>query len=192
MTRRRRLEWNANAPAALVTPRGRPRRSSSMTPTPYPGRATGHVKLVQRKRGDQWYMKYRLPDGRQVQKRLGPAWDGPGRPPHGSYTRRMADEELQAVLTDARRGTLAGMSSTGATFRDAAAEYLRYVEEVRKIDIATMKDYRGVINSYLLDEFGDEPLEAITPDTIDAYKERLISKGRLSARVIVRHLTVLH
>jgi hypothetical protein len=50
--------------------------------------ATGHVKLVRRKRGDQFYVKYRLPDGRQLQKRLGAAWTGPGRPPEGFYTRR--------------------------------------------------------------------------------------------------------
>jgi len=41
-------------------------------------------------------------------------------------------------------------------------------------------------------EFGPRPLESITPDMIDVYKERLIGEGRLSARVIVRHLTVLH
>jgi integrase len=155
-------------------------------------RVSGHVRRVKRKRGDQWYVKYRLPDGRQVQKRLGPAWDGPGRPPDGHYTRRTAEEALQAILTDARRGTLAGMVMTGATFRDAAAEYLRYVEQVRKIDRATAKDYRGVIDGYLLDEFGEEALEAITPDMIDRYKERLITEGTLSNRVIVRHLTVLH
>jgi integrase len=124
--------------------------------------ATGHIKRVRRKRGDQWYVKYRLPDGRQVQKRLGPAWDGPGRPPEDHYTRRTAEEALQAILTDARRGTLGGQTVTGARFRDAAAEYLRYVEHVRQIDIATVKDYRGVIDGYLLDEFGDEPLESIT------------------------------
>jgi integrase len=39
---------------------------------------------------------------------------------------------------------------------------------------------------------GSLTLDAITPDTIDAYKERLIAEGRLSARTIVRHLTVLH
>jgi integrase len=49
-----------------------------------------------------------------------------------------------------------------------------------------------VIDGYLLPEFGDRPLESITPDSIDAYKERMITEGRLSARVIVRHLTVLH
>jgi integrase len=155
-------------------------------------RVSGHVKRAKRKRGDQWYVKYRPPDGRQVQKRLGPVWDGPGRPPEGFYTRRTAEEALQAILVDARRGTLAGLPSSGATFRDATAEYLRYVEQVRKIDIATVKDYRGVIDGYLLAEFGDEPLESITPDMIDVYKERLIAEGRLSSRVIVRHLTVLH
>ena len=29
---------------------------------------TGHVFRVERKRGVSWYAKYRLPDGRQVQK----------------------------------------------------------------------------------------------------------------------------
>jgi integrase len=153
---------------------------------------SGHVKRVKRKRGDQWYVKYRLPDGRQVQKRLGPAWDGPGRPPDGHYTSRTAEEALQTILADARRGTLPGQIATGATFRDAAAEYLRYVEHVRQIDEATVKDYRGVVEGYLLAEFGDQRLEVVTPDAIDAYKERLIAEGRLSNRVIVRHLTVLH
>ena len=31
---------------------------------------TGHVFHVERKRGAAWYAKYRLADGRQVQKRL--------------------------------------------------------------------------------------------------------------------------
>ena len=49
-----------------------------------------------------------------------------------------------------------------------------------------------MINGYLLAEFGETALEAITPDLIDPYKERLIHEGRLSNRTIVRHLTVLH
>ena len=35
-------------------------------------------------------------------------------------------------------------------------------------------------------------LDAVTPDLVDAYKERLIKEGRLSNRTITRHLTVLH
>ena len=101
-------------------------------------RATGHVKLARRKRGDQWYVKYRRPDGRQVERKLGPAWTGNGRPPAGYYTRRTAEEALQAILTDVRRGARR-TDGTGATFADAAAEYLRYVEHVRQIDAATVR-----------------------------------------------------
>lgn len=153
---------------------------------------SGSVRIIKRKRGDQWYMHYRLVDGRQVKKRLGPAWSERSRPPAGFYTRKSAEAALRETLADAQRGTLAGAERTGATFRDAAAEYLRYVEEVRQIDEKTARDYRGVIDGYLSKEFDDIAVEAVTPDAIDAYKERLISEGNLSNRTIVRHLTVLH
>ena len=42
---------------------------------------SGHVFRANRKRGPVWYAKYRLPDGRQVQRRIGPAWSERGRPP---------------------------------------------------------------------------------------------------------------
>lgn len=154
---------------------------------------SGHVYLAKRKRGDQWYAKYRLPNGRQVQRRLGPAWTDRSRPPASHYTRKAAEAELQAILTDARRGSLPGSQQLGATFGDAAAEYLRYVGEVRQIDPSTLADYRGVIDGYLLKEFGaDTPLDTITPEPIEAYRDRLMAAGRLSNRTIVRHLTVLH
>ena len=39
------------------------------------GAPCGHVHRVERRRGGPlWYVKYRLPDGRQVQRVLGPAW----------------------------------------------------------------------------------------------------------------------
>ena len=154
---------------------------------------SGNVRIVKRKRGDQWYVKYRA-GGKQVEKRLGPAWRGRGRPPEGHFTRKKAEQALQAILTDARRGTLAGMTSSGAMFDDAAAEYLRFAKDVRQIDAKTLSDYRGVIHGdgYLLAEFGDIPIERISPDMVDSYKERLIAEEKLSNRTIVRHLTVLH
>ena len=112
-------------------------------------RATGHVKLVERKRGDQWYVRHRRPDGRQIERKLGPAWTGNGRPLAGYYTRRTAEEALQGILTDLRRG-VGGSDGTGATFADAAAEYLRYVEHVRQVGAVTVRDYRGVVDGYLL------------------------------------------
>ncbi len=157
-------------------------------------RVSGHVFLKEGKRGSVWYAKYRLPDGRQVQKKLGPAWTKRGKPAEGYLTERMAQEALDEILTDARRGTLENTRRSGAVFRDASAEYLRFVADVRKLDAGTVRDYRGVIEGegYLNDTFGDDPIEAITPDDIDGYKEGLIAEGELSNRTIVRHLTVLH
>ena len=62
---------------------------------------------------------------------------------------------------------------------------------MRRVDPGTLGDYRGVIDGYLLDEFGTIAIER-SPPMIDAYKERLIAEGKLSNRTIVRHLTVLH
>ncbi len=155
-------------------------------------RVSGHVNVRKGKRGNVFYAKYRLPDGRQVQQRLGPVWTSAGRPPSGFYTRRTAELALAAILTDARRGTLAGMRRIEATFADAAAEYLRYVERVRQREASTVRDYRYVIDGYLLPAFGERRLDAITADDIDAYKERLLAERTLSNRSILRHLTVLH
>jgi hypothetical protein len=50
--------------------------------------ASGHVFCVKRKRGPQWYCKYRI-GGKQIQKRLGPAWTvGGPRPTVTSRARR--------------------------------------------------------------------------------------------------------
>lgn len=171
-------------------------------------RASGHTKLVEGKRGAVWYVKYRYPDAsapggiRQTTKALGPAWKERGRPPAGYFTKKTAKDALDELLADARRGTLEGVGRSGATFEDAAAEYLRFVQDVRQIDAATVDDYRGVIHGYLLDNdrlaelgvqpWADRPVEAITADDVEAYKEALVAAGKLSSRTIVRHLTVLH
>ena len=118
--------------------------------------------------------------------------DRAGETAAGHYTKKLAEEALREILTDAQRGTLAGLDKSGVTFADAAAEFVRYASDVRQVDDVTVRDYRGVIDGYLLDAFGSEPLESITPDMIDSYKEDLIAERRLSNRTIVRHLTVLH
>ena len=71
-------------------------------------RVTGHVALRRRKRGAVYYLRYRLTDGHQVQKLLGPAHVGKGKPRAGYYTRKQAEDALANVLADARRGTLEG------------------------------------------------------------------------------------
>lgn len=157
-------------------------------------RVTGHVRLVDRKAGPVWYAKWRDASGHQTQRKLGPAHTGRGRPAAGCYTQRTAQEALDAILTDARRGTVAAhvQRAPGVTFADAAAEFLRYVANVRQREPGTVGDYRSVIDGYLLAAFGARQVDEITADMIDAYKERLLAEGRLSNRTIVRHLTVLH
>jgi integrase len=110
---------------------------------------TGHVFRVERARGPAWYMKYRLPDGRHVQKKLGPAWTERGRPPAGYFTKRLAEDALRWTLDEARRGTLPGMMQTGATFADAAAEYLRYIEQDRGRKPSTLRGYQSAIEQWL-------------------------------------------
>lgn len=114
---------------------------------------TGHVFRVERARGLVWYAKYRLPDGRQVQRKVGPAWSERGRPPAGYFTTRLAEAWLRDVLDQARRGTLASSVRTGATFADAAAEWLRYIEHDRGRKPSTVEGYRSIVRSELLPAF---------------------------------------
>jgi len=130
---------------------------------------TGHVFRVERARGPVWYAKYRLPDGRQVQKKLGPAWTDRGRPATGYFTKRLAEHWLRDVLDQARRGTLPGMVRTGATFADAATEYLRYVEHDRGRKPSTVRGYRSAIEAHLLPAFGSMAIEDVTLEAIERW-----------------------
>lgn len=159
-----------------------------------PSRVTGHLLLRERRSGPVYYLHYRLPDGRQVQKKLGPAWTEKGRPADGYFTRKMAEAELRAVLVDAERGTLAGSQPrSGRTFEDACAEWLRYVESEKQRRPSTVRDYRNTVNGVLLPEFGkDTRVEAITTRRIDEWRERLLDEGKLSRRTIQKYLVLLH
>src|SRR5215213_11555700 len=97
-------------------------------------RVSGHLAVVKRKRGDQWYARYRLPDGRTKQTLLGAVRKKGqrGRVPEGSLTERMAEDRLNDLLADARRGLLPERSDpSGATFKDAVEEWLRFVKAER-------------------------------------------------------------
>jgi hypothetical protein len=53
---------------------------------------------------------------------------------------------------------LPGQVRTGATFGDAAAEWLRFIEEDRERKPSTLVDYRSALNPHLLPAFGERPL----------------------------------
>jgi integrase len=138
---------------------------------------SGHVFRLERKRGAVWYAKYRLPDGRQVQRKLGPAWSERGRPPAGYFTKRVAEDWLRDTLDEARRGTLPGMVRTGATFADAAAEFMRYAKEDRALKPSTLRGYSSIIDAYLLPAFGSWRVEDITTADVERWYSGLTGVG---------------
>jgi integrase len=144
---------------------------------------SGHVFRVERKRGFSWYAKYRLPDGRQLQRKLGPAWSERGRPPAGYFTKRLAEDWLRELLDQARRGTLQGMVRTGATFADAASEFLRYVEHDRALKPSTLRGYRSIIDAYLIPAFGTRPVEEITAEEVELWRSQLVGVTSERSRV---------
>jgi integrase len=157
---------------------------------------TGNVYRVEGKRRPVWFARYRLPDGREVRKRIGPAWTGRGRPASGFYTRQSAEAWLAEVLGQARRGTLPGMVRTGATFADAAGEYLRYVEQDRGRKRSTVFDYESILKTHLLPAFGQRRLEDVTTVAIEAWLAE-VSRRRwrdrpLTARTRNKIIVVLH
>jgi integrase len=152
---------------------------------------SGHVFRRQGRRGGVWYAKYRLPDGRQIQRRIGPAWAQRGRPGAGFYTRRTAQAWLDQVLTEARRGDLPQMVRTGATFADAVAEYMRWLEQDRARKPSTLRGYESIMRAHLLPAFGERRLEDITSDQVEAWSATLVACG-LANTTRLRILTCLH
>jgi integrase len=145
------------------------------------------VFRVERARGPVWYAKFRLPDGRQVQRKLGPAWSGRGRPAAGYFTKRLAEDWLRSTLDEARRGVLPGMVATGATVADAAAEWLRYVEHDRACKPSTVTDYRHTVDR-LTRDLGALRLEDVTPEMLERWKGTLT----VSNRTVAKYLVILH
>jgi hypothetical protein len=93
---------------------------------------SGFVFRVERKYGSVWYAKYRLPDGRQVKKKIGPACVGRGRPAPGYFSERTANDRLDDLLDQVRSRAAGGSASHGdVTFAEAAREWLRYQNHQR-------------------------------------------------------------
>ncbi|MBA2361419.1 MAG: site-specific integrase [Actinobacteria bacterium] len=156
--------------------------------------------MVQRKRGDQWYAKWRGPkrltDGRtvteQTQQRLGPTWKGNGRPPEGYFTAKLAEAWLAAKLTDLRRGEGIPTESSRVSFRIVAEDWYSHGETVRGLKASTLRDYRSVLDCHLLPAFGETPIDAITSRMIEAWRSRGIADGSLTRRPAIKAVMVLH
>src|SRR4051794_20109008 len=154
---------------------------------------SGHVSRYDGKRRSVWRAKYRLPDGRQVKKTLGPAWAARGRPPAGRHTKRTAEAWLRRTLAEAAAGTLPGMVRTGATVADACAEYLRYIEQDRDRKPSTLRDYDSIFRNHVLPQLADIRLEDLTPERVERWAANEIDPDRqLANRTREKTITVFH
>jgi integrase len=152
---------------------------------------SGHVRLVQRKRGPVFYAKWRSADGRHPQRLLGPAHLARSKPPAGHLTRGQAEALLDGILADEREQVALPASTLSVTFGEAIAEWLRYVEHDCERAPSTLRDYRNTA-AMLKDEFGpDTPLRSITTADVDAFRERSLA-GKVSRRTVQKWLVILH
>jgi hypothetical protein len=110
----------------------------------------------------------------------------------GYYSKRSAQGWLSKLLDEARRGELPGMVQTGATFTDAATEYMRWLEHDRQRKPSTLRDYQSIIRAHLLPAFGRERLEDITSESAERWSASLAASGRMNNRTRLKILTVLH
>jgi integrase len=128
------------------------------------------------RRGERYVVVYRL-NGRQKKE--------------SARTLEEARALKRSRETSRDRGELRERSKV--SFGEACAEWLRYVEHDRQRRPSTLRDYRNVANGYLLVEFvPDTPLERITTERIDAFRERMLAEGQLSRRSVQKVLVILH
>jgi integrase len=154
---------------------------------------SGHVFRFEGKRRPVWRAKYRLPDGRQVQKTIGPAWTARGRPAAGYWTKRTAEAWLRRLLVDAAAGTLPGLHRTGSTVADACAEYLRYIDQDRQRKPSTLRDYDSIFRNHVLPHLGHIPLEDLTAERVERWAATEIDPSRQMAnRTREKTITVFY
>ncbi|HEV3002093.1 MAG TPA: tyrosine-type recombinase/integrase [Solirubrobacteraceae bacterium] len=148
------------------------------------GPASGFVFRVERARGPQWYGKWREPGGRQVKRRIGPAWTSRGRPAPGFFTRRTAEDWLRATLLELDDAAARG-ADLSVTFAEAAHEWLRYVEEDRAVKATTLRDYRSGLEHHLLPAFGERRLVSITATELERWRATLRLSPRTKNKLMI-------
>jgi integrase len=158
--------------------------------------------------------------GRQVKRRVGPAWleSGPhgvwrprrGRPPAGWFDEKRATIRLAEMVVehDAVESTVEEREQErkrhGVTLRELAAEWLDYLEREKGAKPATLLDYgyllkepgtphkRGtsVNPGRILGAFGDLRVGSVTTQQVASFL-RGLDRGGMSARSVNKHRQVL-
>ena len=159
-----------------------------MVPAWYPRGClvTGALLIVLRDSGPVFYAKWRDSTGRQVKRRLGPAWverAGSGWQPRRGRVRGVWLDERSAFVAmaeaiSAHERELASAPAGEATFADAVARWMHHLEFVKGVKPSTLADYRY-------------PLFEITPAEVGRYLATLDADPAVGARTVNKHRQVL-
>jgi len=152
---------------------------------------SGHINLRKGARGGVWYVKWRDANGRQHEKRLAKDWTHGGPPAAGYMRRKEANEALQAILTDARRG-LVEQVRTSVTFGFVAEEWFENGKLERDWTPATIATYRSALDVHILPEFGKLRIESIKSPRIKRWRDKKVSEDEMERRQANMMLAIMH
>jgi integrase len=179
--------------------------------------ANGHLQVIGGRGNRRWRAFWWDADGKHSRV-LGPAWaqssgkrtargaitwhaaDGP-KPDPSYLTPKDAQAELRRLLEhDAvKRTTPRTASGAAVTFADAAAAWLQHGERKRNLKRSTVRDYRQVLDAYLLPadkntvgavtpygraSFATTPLRDLRPAEVKAWYEAL-PYGRTAEKLLM-------
>jgi integrase len=168
-------------------------------------RPSGHLQVKGRRGARRYYALWRDAEGRH-QRMLGPAHvkDSGRRTARGAIVWRAADGPkpapewltpddaavvLRTLLVDAP--SKPAQRSGSPPFADVCAEWLRHGERERQLKRSTLIDYHATVASRLLPAFGPRPVDAITAQDLETWRQELLELGELSHRTINKLLMVM-
>ncbi|HEY2767936.1 MAG TPA: tyrosine-type recombinase/integrase [Solirubrobacteraceae bacterium] len=180
---------------------------------------TGALVVVKRSDGPVYEAKWRR-GGRQIKRRVGPAWldatrDGGwvsrrGRVPEGHFDEKRATVRMAELIAEhetQERAIEAGERERhehGVSFRELAAQWLEYLERERGCKPSTLRDYRymlaqpgtahrrgkGKNPGLIMAALGDRPIGRVTTREISTFLRQLDGTG-ISPRTVNKYRQVL-
>ena len=134
-------------------------------------RRRGHL----RQRGSSWVVTYRVDGGR--------VW-------RSFKSREAAELHLADAQPRLARGEI--QAPTRVTFKAAAEAWHRHGKHVKGWKPSTTRDYRSVLDKWLVREFGSRRLEEVTARSIGEWRRQKMESGKMSRRTADKLVSVLH
>jgi integrase len=175
--------------------------------------------VIREERGAVYYEAKFRHGGRQIKRRVGPAWlerdEGDWRPrrgrvPEGSYDERRAHvaaaQLVAAHVKDSqeRERVERERDARGVTFREVAHDYLRWLSDVKGAKPSTLADYaymlaepgvaykrrEGESAGHIMAALGDPPAAKVTVRDVEAMLAT-VSATKTSARSVNKHRAIV-